>query len=419
MVVVARVRPTADAIIPLWASQRVFQNADFVEADRTLHRAGAARESVERQKQGSIINGQKPLWSYGSICRIFVIPPLQILCMVFAMAPLRVGFLGYERANALDLVGPAEAFASAFRDNGKGKLARCYEVSIIGLTRKSFTTESGILFQPTATIETAPKLDTLIIPGGCGLRLPEVNRKVAKWIVERASETRRIASVCTGIYGLAATGLLDGRRTTTHWRFATDVAKRFPNLKMEPNALFVKDGLFYTSAGVTAGIDLALALIEQDAGRALAMNVARILVVYLKRAGGQSQYSALLAAQAESDSESFSELERWIVEHLKSDLSVDALANRVHMSPRNFARVYAAKRGRTPAKTVEAIRVDAARRRLEETDDRIEAIAEGCGFSSEEQMRCAFLRILRIPPRLSKALFLGHHARMNIGRDIG
>jgi transcriptional regulator GlxA family with amidase domain len=127
------------------------------------------------------------------------------------------------------------------------------------------------------------------------------------------------------------------------------------------------------------------------------MNVARILVVYLKRAGGQSQCSALLAAQAESDSESFSELERWIAEHLKSDLRIDALSERVHMSPRNFARV--AKQGRTPAKTVEAIRVDAARRRLEETDDRIESIAEGCGFSGEEQMRCAFLRILRIPPR--------------------
>jgi len=175
---------------------------------------------------------------------------------------------------------------------------------------------------------------------------------------------------------------------------------------VEPDAIFIRDGAVWSSAGVTTGIDLALALIEQDAGRALAMNVARILVVYLKRAGGQSQYSALLAAQAESDSESFSELERWIVEHLKSDLSVNALANRVHMSPRNFARVYAAKRGRTPAKAVEAIRVDAARRRLEETDDRIEAIAdrieaiaEGCGFSSEEQMRCAFLRILSVPPR--------------------
>jgi transcriptional regulator GlxA family with amidase domain len=131
---------------------------------------------------------------------------------------------------------------------------------------------------------------------------------------------------------------------------------------VEPDAIFVRDAAVWSSAGVTTGIDLALALIEQDAGRALAMNVARILVVYLKRAGGQSQYSALLAAQAESDSESFSELELWIVEHLNSDLSVDALAARVHMSPRNFARVYAAKRGRTPAKAVEAIRVDAARR---------------------------------------------------------
>ena len=148
--------------------------------------------------------------------------------MVLAMAPLRIGFLGYENANALDIVGPAEAFASALRDSGKGKRERCYEVSIIGLTRRPFIAESGIVFQPTVTIESAPKLDTLIIPGGCGLRVPDINRKAATWILERAKETRRVASVCTGIYGLAATGLLDGRRVTTHWRFATDVAKRFP-----------------------------------------------------------------------------------------------------------------------------------------------------------------------------------------------
>ena len=175
------------------------------------------------------------------------------------MAPLRIGFLGYEQANALDLAGPAEAFASAMRDGWKGKFERCYEISIIGLTRRSFTTESGLVFQPTATIDTAPKLDTLIIPGGCGLRVPEVNRRAATWIAEKAKGTRRVASVCTGIYGLAATGLLDGRRVTTHWRFAAEVARRFPKLRMEPNALFVKDGAFYSSAGVTAGIDLALA----------------------------------------------------------------------------------------------------------------------------------------------------------------
>jgi len=177
------------------------------------------------------------------------------------------------------------------------------------------------------------------------------------------------------------------------------LAARHPQVCVEPDAIFVRDGKFWSSAGVTTGIDLALALLEQDAGREVAIRVARILVVYLKRAGGQSQYSALLAAQAEDSSETFGELERWIAEHLQGDLRIDTLAERVHMSPRNFARVYADKRGRTPAKAVEAIRIDAARRHLEETDDRIEAIAEACGFSNEEQMRSAFVRNLSIPPR--------------------
>ena len=144
------------------------------------------------------------------------------------MTPLRVGIVGYEQANALDIVGPAEAFASALRMN-KGVPERCYEVSILGLTKRPFTTESGIVFQPAATIEQRPKLDTLIIPGGCGLREPEINRRMTRWLSDAAPGVRRVASVCTGIYGLAATGLLDGRRATTHWRFAADVARRFPD----------------------------------------------------------------------------------------------------------------------------------------------------------------------------------------------
>ncbi len=216
------------------------------------------------------------------------------------MAPLRVGFLGYENANALDLVGPAEAFASALRDNGKGKFERCYEVAIVGLTRRPFATESGIVFQPSTTIDSARKFDTLIIPGGHGLREPETNRKVAKWVGEKAKEARRVASVCTGIYGLAATGLLDGRRVTTHWRWSTDAARKFPKVLMQPNALFVKDGKFYSSAGVTAGIDLALALIEEDFGSKIALGVAREMVVYLKRSGGQEQYSEPLQFQTNS-----------------------------------------------------------------------------------------------------------------------
>jgi transcriptional regulator GlxA family with amidase domain len=242
-------------------------------------------------------------------------------------------------------------------------------------------------------------IDTLIVRGAFAVNDVTRDRAMVQWVRRRAASCRRVCSVCVGSFLLAAAGLLDGRRAATHWMHAPLLATRHPRVTVEPDAIFVRDGAIWSSAGVTTGIDLALALIEQDAGREVAMNVARILVVYLKRAGGQSQFSVLLAAQAEPDSESFSELERWIVEHLKSDLSVNALADRVHMSPRNFARVYAAKRGRTPAKMVEAIRVDAARRRLEETDDRIESIAEGCGFSSEEQMRCAFLRILRIAPR--------------------
>jgi transcriptional regulator GlxA family with amidase domain len=180
---------------------------------------------------------------------------------------------------------------------------------------------------------------------------------------------------------------------------ASLLASRYSNVTVVPDAIFVHDGTVWTSAGVTAGIDLALALIEQDAGRKVAINVARVLVVYLKRAGGQSQYSALLDAQSHSDSDRFSELEQWIAEHLKSDLRVEALADRVHMSPRNFARIYAQTRGRSPAKAVKAIRLDAARRRLEETTDRVVTIAEECGFSGEEQMRLTFIRSLGVPPR--------------------
>jgi transcriptional regulator GlxA family with amidase domain len=242
-------------------------------------------------------------------------------------------------------------------------------------------------------------IDTLIVPGAFAVDDVTRDRALVRWVGRRAATCRRVCSVCIGSFLLAATGILDGRRAATHWMHAPLLAARHPRVTVEPDAIFVRDGKIWSSAGVTAGIDLALTLIEQDAGREVAIQVARILVVYLKRAGGQSQYSALLAAQAQSESDTFSELERWVAEHLKGDLRVDALARRMHMSPRNFARVYAEKRGRTPAKAVEAIRVDAARRRLEETDDRIASIAEDCGFSNEEQMRTAFVRILRIPPR--------------------
>jgi len=313
------------------------------------------------------------------------------------MGPLRVGFLGYEQTNALDLVGPAEAFASTFRDNGKGKLERCYRVSIIGLTRRSFATESGVVFQPTATVENAPKLDTLIIPGGCGLRSADINRKVACWIIERAKATRRIASVCTGIYGLAATGLLDGRRATTHWRFASDVAKRFPRLKMEPNALFVKDGKFHTSAGVTAGIDMALAMIEDDFGSKVALSVAREMVVYLKRSGGQEQYSEPLQFQTNS-SDRFAELVAWMTNNPAKQMPVESLARRASLSPRQFFRRFKEHFGSSPAMFVETLRLNEARRRLSTGESSIEGVAESVGFNGADSFRRAFERRFRVTP---------------------
>jgi transcriptional regulator GlxA family with amidase domain len=317
--------------------------------------------------------------------------------MLQAMAPLHVGFLGYEQANALDLVGPAEAFASAMRDNGKGKFERCYRVSIIGLNRRSFVTESGIVFQPTSTIERAPRLDTLIIPGGCGLRLPDVNRKVAAWIMEKARGTRRVASVCTGIYGLAATGLLDGRRVTTHWRFAADVAQRFPKLRMEPNALFLKDGPFYTSAGVTAGIDLALALIEEDFGARGALAVAREMVVYLKRSGGQEQYSEPLQFQTNA-SDRFGELVAWMSNNPTGEMSVESLARRAFLSPRQFFRRFKEHFGSSPAVFVETLRLNEARRRLSAGENSIENVAESVGFNGADSFRRAFERRFRVTP---------------------
>ncbi len=313
------------------------------------------------------------------------------------MTALRVGFIGYDQVNALDVVGPAEAFASAARPDGKGGTERCYEVLIIGLTKRAFVTESGIALQPACTLETAPPLDTLIIPGGSGLRLLETNRKIAAWISERAQTTRRVASVCTGLYGLAATGLLDGRRVTTHWRFAADAAKRFPALRMDPNALFVKDGKFYSSAGVTAGIDLALALIEEDFGSKMALNVAREMVVYLKRSGGQEQYSEPLQFQTAA-SDRFAQLVAWMTNNPTAEMSIDSLARRASLSPRQFFRRFKEQFGSSPATFVETLRLNEARRRLSAGEPSIANVAESVGFKGADSFRRAFERRFRVTP---------------------
>ncbi len=305
--------------------------------------------------------------------------------------------IGFDQVDALDLVGPAEAFASATAHNTKGSSASAYDVVILGLTKSRFVAESGIVFQPHTTLLTAPDFDTIIIPGGAGLRQASTSRIVARWIGDRAGKTRRIVSICTGIYALAASGLLDGRRVTTHWRFAADVARRFPALRVQPNALFIRDGKFYTSAGVTAGIDLTLALIEEDLGREAALRVARDLVVYLKRPGGQDQYSEPLRFQTMAK-DRLAELASWITTNPERDLSIPVLANRACLSPRHFIRRFKAAFGQSPGAFVQDRRLDEARRRLTAESLSIDAIATSVGFQSADAFRRAFRGRFRITP---------------------
>ena len=317
------------------------------------------------------------------------------------MKPRRIGVVGFDQVNALDLIGPVEAFTST-RPEG----ALEYEVIVLGLSSRRFISESGVVFHPQTTLQKAPNLDTILIPGGCGLRQAPTNAAIVNWIKARASQTRRIVSVCTGIYGLAATGLLNGRRVTTHWRFAADVAGRFPQLKMEANAIFLKDDKFYTSAGVTAGIDLALALIEEDLGAATALSVARDLVVYLKRSGGQEQYSEPLRFQTEAK-DRLAEVASWIANHPARDLSIPALARRACLSPRHFVRRFKESFGQPPGGFVQDRRLEEARRRLSAANLSIESIASSVGFQSADAFRRAFHRRFRITPGRYRRRFHG------------
>jgi transcriptional regulator GlxA family with amidase domain len=326
------------------------------------------------------------------------------------MSARRIGFLGFDGVQALDLFGPADAFASdvflSRRLDGEPQSHwPPYEIVTIGLTSRRFTASSGITVNADLSVKTRVDLDTLIIPGGEGLRRPGVADKAAAWIREQSSRTRRVASICTGIYGLAPTGLLDGRRVTTHWTATQDVARRFPKLRVEANALFIRDGKFYTSAGITAGIDLAMALIEEDEGPAAALAVARELVVFLKRPGGQNQFSEPLQFQT-SSSDRFAELAAWIHTHLRQPMSVETLAARTFLSERQFARAFKAALGTTPARFVEQARLGEARRRLSSPGKApVGAIARSVGYESEDVFRRAFERYFGINPAAYRARF--------------
>jgi transcriptional regulator GlxA family with amidase domain len=322
------------------------------------------------------------------------------------MNPKRIGFLIYPAMQALDLVGPMDAFSAVTLADGNGRRRPGYEVLTIGFEPDAIAAESGLLLTPQFTTATAPKLDTLVIPGGCAMRETKTAARAAAWINSRSSHTRRVAAVCTGVYALAASGLLNGRCVTTHWRYAQDLAQRYPALLVDAGAIFLKDGPFYTSAGITAGIDLTLALIEEDYGLSLALMVARDLVVYLKRSGGQEQYSEPLQFQTQS-TDRVGDIAAWIMANLQHDLSVARLAAKAKLGSRHFSRRFQRAFGTTPAAFVETLRMEEARRRLTGEHDTIERVAISVGFRSDDVFRRTFERRFGVSPSVYRSRFGG------------
>jgi transcriptional regulator GlxA family with amidase domain len=336
------------------------------------------------------------------------------------LRPVRVAVVAFPGVQVLDVTGPLEVFARTARhlaETGAAPAsprrgwrrahagAPAYAVEVLARERGPLAASSGILLVPNRTLaEVRGGLDTLLVAGGQGTAEAAGDATLLAWLRRLAPRVRRLGSVCTGAFVLAEAGLLAGRRATTHWAWCAALAARYPDVTVDPDPIFVRDGSLYTSAGVTAGMDLALALVEEDHGREVALAVARQLVLFLRRPGGQSQFSAQLAVQA-ADREPLRELQAWIADHPGGDLSVPALARRVAMSPRNFARVFARQVGVTPARFVETVRVEAARRRLEDSTDGVDAIAAACGFGGAESMRRAFLRALRVAPRAYRSRF--------------
>src|SRR6516164_6360153 len=321
------------------------------------------------------------------------------------MTPKHIVIVGYDDITSLDLSGPLEAFSNAFLEDSKGNPQPCYKVTIAALGAKTFRSESGLQMTAACSLHSLRRMDTLLIPGGRAMRLSPSGPKLADWISRRAGSIRRIASVCTGVFGVAPTGLLDGRKVTTHWRFAAELASRFPALKIDANALYVRDGKFYTSAGITAGIDLSLALIEEDFGPQVALAVARELVVYMKRPGGQEQFSAPLKFQVASTSR-FADLEAWMLGHLDKDLSVEVLAEHMNLCPRQFSRRFKVEFNSSPAAFVQRLRLDEARKRLSAAGSTVEGVARSVGFQDTDSFRRAFVQHFGVAPSQYRGRFV-------------
>jgi transcriptional regulator GlxA family with amidase domain len=314
------------------------------------------------------------------------------------MNPKQIGFLGFDGVAASELARAADVLAAATLDGGYGNRISCYHVCTIGFTSECFRAESGIAFWPDSTLETVSELDTIVIPGGDGLPRSLASERIADWVLARVNETRRVAAIGGGIYAVAPTGLLDGREVTTHWRYASDVAQCFPNLRVDPRRHLVKDGAFYTASGASAAIDLSLALIEEDYGRHVASAVAQEFVSAPMNGNGQHKLPNPLVFDSQP-ADRFAELIPWIMRNLHEDLSVNTLARRACMSSSHFNRAFKSVFGSTPADFVENLRLNEAKRRLSVPKKTLDTIAASVGFSDRDAFRRAFERRFRAKPR--------------------
>jgi len=314
-------------------------------------------------------------------------------------APKRIVIVIYPGVTLLDVAGPAQVFHTANDASTDNEAKPDYEVVLASLTGGQIVTDTGISLSSVKLHEASSKpIDTLIVAGGAGIYVFLNEKQLTGWIAECYHKCRRVASTCMGAFLNAEAGLLDGKTVTTHWRRVEELQQRHPNVNVQRNPLFTHEGKLWSSAGVAAGIDLALAMVDEDHGHEVAMQVAQSLVVFLKRPGGQSQFSDVLLAQRQDRSGIFSDLQAWISNNLQSPLNVEVLAKKAGMSPRTFARHYKGRTGVAPAKSIEILRVDKAKQLLEQPDIAIPTIARQTGLVDEQRLRRVFARNVGVSP---------------------
>jgi transcriptional regulator GlxA family with amidase domain len=324
------------------------------------------------------------------IVRSMSLRPTHRAAIIASMNPRRIVIPIFDDVQALDVTGPSEVFSLAHRTAKDG----AYDIVLVA--PGPVCTSSGLILTPHAETSRGD-IDTLVVPGGLGTQSAARDERLLAFIRRAATRSRRVTSVCTGAFLLARAGLLDGRKATTHWAACDTLRRNYPAVDVQTDPIFVRDGNIYTSAGVTAGIDLALALVEEDHGPDLSLAVARSLVLFVRRPGGQAQFSSGLKSQAATKPR-IRQLQHWIADHLQDDLTVPALAQRVYMSERNFSRVFTREVGATPASYVESLRLERARVLLETTDQQLEEVAGHCGFGTVETLRRTFARRLNASP---------------------